>query len=152
MNQFEFLLQTGPAASTTAAAPAASAAPVAGTTATTATATDVPQASQGGASLGFLAQLLPILLLIVVFYFLLIRPQNKKQKAQDALIKGAKKGDRIVTIGGVHGTIVDDDGDGTVIVKVDENTKLKFSRSAIATVKSDGPAKKTEDKSDKTEK
>lgn len=72
-------------------------------------------------------------LVFVIFYFLIIRPQNKKKKDAENMLKTLKKGDRIVTIGGIHGTIqsIKDD---TVVVKIDGTTKLTFSRSAISSV------------------
>lgn len=76
---------------------------------------------------------LPIILVILIFYFLMIRPQAKKQKELEKMIQSMKKGDAVVTIGGLHGT-VDSIGENYVIVRADENTKLKFSKSAIATV------------------
>ncbi len=72
-------------------------------------------------------------LVFVVFYFLIIRPQNKKQKEAKKMIEAVKKGDKIVTIGGVHGT-VHAVKEGTVVVKVDDDCKIEFSKSAIATV------------------
>jgi preprotein translocase subunit YajC len=84
--------------------------------------------------------------IIGIFYFLIIRPQNKKQKETQKMLSELKKGDKIVTIGGIHGTI-QSVKEKTVIVKVDENTKLEFSRNAVSGV--DAAAK--EDKSDKIE-
>jgi preprotein translocase subunit YajC len=75
----------------------------------------------------------PFAVLLVVFYFFIIRPQNKKQKATQNMLKTLKKGDKIVTIGGVHGSIASVK-ETTVIVKVDDNCKMEFLRSAIATV------------------
>ena len=72
-------------------------------------------------------------LVFVVFYFLIIRPQNKKQKEAKKMIEAVKMGDRIVTIGGVHGT-VHAVKEGTVVVKVDDDCKIEFSKSAVATV------------------
>ncbi|HCO48222.1 MAG TPA: preprotein translocase subunit YajC [Spirochaetaceae bacterium] len=72
-------------------------------------------------------------LVFVVFYFLIIRPQNKKQKEAKKMIEAVKKGDKIVTIGGVHGT-VHAVKEGTVVVKVDDDCKIEFSKSAVATV------------------
>jgi preprotein translocase subunit YajC len=72
-------------------------------------------------------------LIIVVFYFLVIRPQNKKQKDAQKLLKSLKKGDRIVTIGGMRGTIVTVKDD-VVLLKVDDNTKLEFNKAAISSV------------------
>ena len=72
-------------------------------------------------------------LVFVVFYFLIIRPQNKKQKEAKKMIDAVKKGDKVITIGGVHGT-VHSVKEGTVIVKVDDDCRIEFSKSAIATV------------------
>ncbi len=72
-------------------------------------------------------------LIIVVFYFLVIRPQNKKTKDAKKMLEGIRKGDRVVTIGGMHGS-VESVKDDAVILKVDENVKLRFSKSAISTV------------------
>ncbi|NNM68219.1 MAG: preprotein translocase subunit YajC [Spirochaetales bacterium] len=72
-------------------------------------------------------------LVIVIFYFLIIRPQNKKQKDLQNMLKAIKKGDKVVTIGGLRGVVerVDED---TVTLKVDEGsgTSLEFNKSAIA--------------------
>jgi len=94
-------------------------------------------AQQGaeGAAQNPLQMLVPIVLVILIFYFLIIRPQNKKQKETQKMLANLKKGDKIVTIGGIHGTIQNvKEQAQTVIVKVDENAKLEFSRSAISTV------------------
>lgn len=72
-------------------------------------------------------------LVFVVFYFLIIRPQNKKQKDAQKMIAAVKKGDKIVTIGGIHGT-VHAVKEGSVVVKVDDDCKIEFSKSAIASV------------------
>lgn len=72
-------------------------------------------------------------LVFVIFYFFIIRPQNKKQKDTEKMISAVKKGDKIITIGGIHGE-VSSTKEKTVIVKVDNEVKLEFSRSAIASV------------------
>jgi preprotein translocase subunit YajC len=72
-------------------------------------------------------------LIILVFYFLVMRPQNKKQKDAKKMLEGLRKGDRIVTIGGLRGTVVSVKDDA-VVLKVDDNTKLEYSKSAVATV------------------
>ena len=72
-------------------------------------------------------------LIILVFYFLVMRPQNKKQKEAKKMLEGLRKGDRIVTIGGLRGTVVSVKDDA-IILKVDDNTKLEYSKSAVATV------------------
>ena len=107
-------------------------------------------AAETATGLGSLFSMLPILLIFVIFYFLLIRPQNKKQKETEKMIEALKKGDKIITIGGIHG-VVSSTKENTVIVKVDDNTKIEFNRSAIAslvTEKTDKeePAKKGKDK------
>lgn len=81
-----------------------------------------------------LQSILPFLLLFLVFWFLLIRPQQKRTKERNAMLSAVKKGDHVVTIGGMHGTISEID-DATVILKVSETVKIKFERSAISSVK-----------------
>ena len=76
---------------------------------------------------------LPFIAIIGIFYFLIIRPQNKKQKETQKMLSALKKGDRVVTIGGVHGSI-QSVKEQTVVVKVDDNTKIEFNRSAIASI------------------
>ncbi|MBO5137106.1 MAG: preprotein translocase subunit YajC [Spirochaetaceae bacterium] len=82
---------------------------------------------------------LPLLFIFIIFYFLLIRPQNKKQKELEKMIAALKKGDKVVTIGGIHG-VVSSTREQTVIVKVDDNSKIEFNRTAIATVITDKSA------------
>lgn len=79
---------------------------------------------------------LPILFMGVIFYFLLIRPQQKRAKEQAALISSIKSGDRVVTAGGLHGIVANarDASDKTVLVKFAENVKLEVDKSAITTV------------------
>jgi preprotein translocase subunit YajC len=72
-------------------------------------------------------------LVFVVMYFLIIRPQSRRQKQAKAMLAALKKGDRVATIGGIRG-IVYAIKDDAVIVKVDDNTKIEFSKSAVATV------------------
>jgi len=89
-------------------------------------------AAEAGAG-SIITSFLPFIAVILIFYFLIIRPQNKKRKETEKMLGALKKGDRIVTIGGVYGTI-QAVKETTVIVKVDENVKLEFTRSAISTV------------------
>ncbi len=89
-------------------------------------------AATGGGG-GIVGLILPFVLMFAVFYFLLIRPQQKKQKQRNMMLLKLKKGDKIVTIGGIHGTIVELTDD-TVVLKVNDATKLTFERSAINTV------------------
>jgi preprotein translocase subunit YajC len=85
----------------------------------------------GGASQWGILIVMP--LIILVFYFLVMRPQNKKQKEAKKMLESIRKGDRVVTIGGLRGTVVTVKDD-VVVLKVDENTKLEYSKSAVATV------------------
>ncbi len=72
----------------------------------------------------------PLILLFVVFYFLLIRPQQKQQKARKEMIASLKKGDRVVTIGGIYGIIKEID-EAVISLRVADNLNLKFSRAAV---------------------
>lgn len=92
------------------------------------------QAAAGSGSM--LMSVLPFGLIILIFYFFIIRPQNKKQKETEKMLAALKKGDKIVTVGGIHG-VISSTKEKTVIVKVDDNTKIEFSRAAIATVVAD---------------
>jgi preprotein translocase subunit YajC len=86
--------------------------------------------AQGGSSLIGLA--LPILL-IVGFYFLLIRPQRNRQRAQQALVASLEVGDDIMTTGGIFGTIVEiDDDEGTVTVEIAPGTRIRMLRQGIS--------------------
>jgi preprotein translocase subunit YajC len=90
-------------------------------------------ATTGGANL--FTSLWPIGAMFLVLYFLLIRPQQKRQKARKGLLNTMKKGDKVVTIGGLHGTIMEmDDDTNTVVLRVNDATKLTFDRSAINTI------------------
>ncbi|UOQ93848.1 preprotein translocase subunit YajC [Halobacillus shinanisalinarum] len=77
-----------------------------------------------------LVGLLPIILMFVIFYFLLIRPQQKKQKKVQQMQTELQKGDRIITIGGLHGTIHALD-EGTLVITTQDGTQMKFDRSSI---------------------
>ena len=76
---------------------------------------------------------LPIMLLLmgVVFYFFLIRPQNKKQKEEQAFLEAIKVGDKVITTSGIHGKITAINDDNTVLVQVDGPTRLKMEKSSI---------------------
>lgn len=90
------------------------------------------QSGHGGDAVGaLLFQLIFFLLLFAIFYFLLIRPQNKARKRHQEFLANLKKGDRVVTAGGIWGTVVEI-GDETVTLKVDANTKITFTKEAIA--------------------
>jgi len=85
------------------------------------------EGSQGGSSQFFIM----ILLMIVVFYFFMIRPQMKKSKEQKKFKEGLKKGDKIITIGGIHGKILEV-AETTLIIETEGLGKLKIEKSAAA--------------------
>lgn len=84
------------------------------------------EGQEGGGLISFL----PLILIMVVFYFFFIRPQMKKAKEQKNFREALKKGDKVVTIGGIHGKIVDLK-DNTIILDVDNGTKLTIEKSAV---------------------
>jgi preprotein translocase subunit YajC len=76
--------------------------------------------------------------IFAIFYFLLIRPQRKKEKDRQAMIDAVKKGDSVTTIGGIKGTVTNIDNDkATVTIKVDDNCKMKFTKSSVSSVDKD---------------
>ncbi|MCW3082887.1 MAG: yajC [Bacteroidetes bacterium] len=81
--------------------------------------------------MGQFGQFIPLVLIIVVFYFFMIRPQLKKSKDQKKFRENIKVGDKIITIGGIHGKIVDVQ-EKTFIISVEGGIKLKIERSAIS--------------------
>lgn len=88
------------------------------------------QGAQQADPFGFL---LPMIIIFVAFYFLLIRPQQKKQKAHSALVAGLKTGDEVLTAGGILGKITGV-SEHYVVVKVAENTEIKMQRASISQV------------------
>ena len=86
---------------------------------------------QGGQSGGIMS-FLPLIAIVVVFYFFMIRPQMKKAKDQKKYIEALKKGDKILTIGGIYGKIVEVKEDGTMIMEVEDGTKMKISKNAVS--------------------
>ena len=90
-------------------------------------------AACGGGPTSMAPTLITFGLVFAIFYFLIIRPQNKRQKETKSMLSALKKGDRVVTIGGIRGTIFSLKED-TVVLKVDDNTKIQFSRSAVSSV------------------
>ena len=84
--------------------------------------------------------IITFVLIILIFYFLIIRPQKKRDKETKAMLAAMRKGDRVVTIGGIHGTIITVK-DQTVVVKVDDSARIEFSKSAISTVTNKDAAK-----------
>ena len=81
-----------------------------------------------------LFQMVPLLFIFVIFYFLLIRPQKTKEKEHQRMLKALGKNDEIVTTGGIHGTIVNVK-DTTLVIRIDENVKMEIEKNCVAFVK-----------------
>lgn len=104
-----------------------------------------PPSGNPGETPNPLIQIVPLILVVAVFYFFMIRPQQKKEKERQQALDALKKGDKVVTIGGLHGTIVEINQEKkTVVIQAADNIRLKFDRSAIATVEKTETADKLE--------
>ena len=95
------------------------------------------------------AQLLPLILIFVVFYFLLIRPQQKKIRQHLDMVKALRRGDRVVTGGGIIGTIYRVVDDKEVIVEIAENNRVRVVRSTIADVLAKGSGEGNDDEGER---
>ena len=86
-----------------------------------------------------MVQFFPFILMFVVIYLLILRPQYKKQKQQQAMVDSLEKGDKIVTSGGIHGTIVGvKDKDGILVVQVAKDVRIEVSRGSVSRVEGEG--------------
>lgn len=90
-----------------------------------------PDQAGGGGSL--VSTLIMFGSIFAIFYFMIIRPQQKRAKEREALINSMNKGDKVVTSGGIHGTVAGME-DNTVLLQIHENVKIKIEKSAITTV------------------
>ena len=88
----------------------------------------------GGGSSAFLVQLFPLVLIFVVFYFLLIRPQQSKVKAQREMLSGVKRGDRVVTGGGIIGLVTKVIGDNELQVELAEGVRVRIIKQTITDI------------------
>ena len=94
----------------------------------------------------FIGMILPLVLIMGVFYFLLIRPQQRKMKEHQEMLKKVGKGDTVITTGGLIGKVVKVVDDTELQVEVGENVKVRIMRSGIADVRSKGEPVKAEAK------
>lgn len=94
-----------------------------------------PQGGSGDS--GLMSTLIMFGLIIGIFYFLILRPQQKRQKEREKLLESVKKGDRVITAGGLHGTVAGLD-EKTLLIQVADNVKMKFERSAVTTIVKEG--------------
>jgi preprotein translocase subunit YajC len=105
-------------------------------------------AAAGGGGFG-IVQLLPLVLIFVVFYFLLIRPQQKKMKEHRALVSALKRGDRVLTAGGIIGEVVKVQSDTEIQLEIAEGVRVRVQRTAVSEVLNKGvPANDEGEKSD----
>ncbi len=94
-----------------------------------------PQGGQGGGEI--YSTIIMFALIIAIFYFMIIRPQQKRTKEREQLLSTIKKGDKIVTAGGLHGKIIAVE-EKTVLIELADNIKVKLERSSIAVVNKQG--------------
>lgn len=93
-------------------------------------------AGNGGGGMAAFQQVIPLVLMFAIFYFLLIRPQQKKAKEHKALLESMKKGDNVITAGGVHGKVTAVESD-LVTLEIANNVNIKITKSYIASIKKD---------------
>ena len=94
----------------------------------------VMAAAPGDAQPGLFLQFLPLVFLFVIFYFLIIRPQQKKQKDHATMLAKMDKNDEVITAGGIHATVISV-GDKTVILRIADNVKIEAEKSSVSQVK-----------------
>jgi preprotein translocase subunit YajC len=95
-----------------------------------------PNPSAGQGQGGGLLSFLPLVLIFVIFYFMLIRPQQKKAKEHKSMLENLKKGDKVVTSGGEYG-VIEEVKTNTVVVKIAENVRVKYGKPYIAAVRTE---------------
>lgn len=89
------------------------------------------QGQQGGG--GGLLAFLPMILIFLILYLLILRPQAKRQRMQQQMVDSITKGDKIVTTGGIHGTVLKvNEKEGTLLIKVADDVKLEIDRAALS--------------------
>ncbi|MEN3037890.1 MAG: preprotein translocase subunit YajC [Candidatus Kryptonium sp.] len=93
--------------------------------------------AQPDATSSLISTIIMFVAIFLIFYFLIIRPQQKRAKEHQKLIESLKKGDKVITSSGIHGKVVGLD-DRTVLLEVDDGVKIKFEKAAIAVVTREG--------------
>ena len=111
----------------------------------------VLMSADSASSAALTSSLIMFAAIILIFYFLIYRPQKKRDKEAKAMLASIKKVDTVVTIGGIHGTIVTV-MDKTVVVKVDDSARIEFSKEAISSVTSKDAVKTAPENSKKDKK
>lgn len=87
-----------------------------------------------GAGAASFASFLPLILVFVVFYFVVIRPQQQQQKKRQEMLRALKKGDKVITVGGIHGEITEVDDD-EVTLRIADKVEIRLSRSGVGRIK-----------------
>ena len=90
-----------------------------------------PQGGDGGGSM--VSTVVMFAAIIAIFYFMIIRPQGRRQKERQKMLEAMKKGDKVITSGGIHGKIVAME-DKTVLLEISDNVKVKVEKSAVTTI------------------
>jgi len=100
------------------------------------------QSAQGAGIMAYF----PFILILAIMYFLMIRPQAKRQKEKQVMIQSLKKGDKIVTIGGIHGSVAGFKGkdEKAVLLQVDSNTKITINRASVSSLANKDDANQSE--------
>ncbi len=96
---------------------------------------------------GMMMTILMLGAMFAIMYFVVLRPQMKEQKKHQAMLKALKKGDKVITSGGIYGVVVGiSDAENKVVVRIDENVKVEVAKAYVVGVKSEGPAELPADK------
>lgn len=110
------------------------------------------QGAGGGGGSDFLVQLFPLVLIFIVFYFLLIRPQQAKMRAQKEMLAGVKRGDRVVTGGGIIGLVTKVIGENELQVELAEGVRVRVIKQTITDILTRGESVRGAKESDEDEK
>jgi preprotein translocase subunit YajC len=103
---------------------------------------------QGGGGPNLLVTLLPFIVIFIIYQFLIAKPQKQRQQALEEMLKNLKAGDKIITTGGIYGTVTEvNDKEGVVQVRIAESVKINVARNAIASLQE--PKKETAKESEK---
>ena len=96
------------------------------------------QPGPGGEQSPLLLQLLPFILMFAVIYFLILRPQYRKQKQHQSMVDSVKKGDKVVTTGGIHGKVMGvKEKEGILVVQIAKDVQVEVSRGSVTSVSND---------------
>ncbi|MBE3556160.1 MAG: preprotein translocase subunit YajC [Firmicutes bacterium] len=105
--------------------------------------TQAAQQAAGSPGLGMLTTFLPLILLFVLLWFFMFRPQQRQQKERQQMLSALAKGDEVVTTAGIHGVVVNL-SDQLVTLRLADNQRIVFDRSAIARIERNAPAKESQ--------